>query len=126
MLRLVPPTTRDEHGFVREAAHAIAALTQADRAPDCLTLPLVVSASMRRGGVDLEQACAGMMALRDLVLSSSGVDLASEPVPLVVGDRGRALLSIAAYLDGLVGRAARAAATGRREVVDRALTLLAS
>ena len=126
MLRLAPLPVVDEVDFVREAAHAIAALTPDDRAPDCLTLPLVVSASMRRGRVDLDQACVGMLALRDGLLATSGVDKSVEPVPLVVGDRRRALLSLAAYLDGLVGRAARAASIGRREVVDRALILIAS
>jgi hypothetical protein len=94
--------------FLRSAARAIAGLLPEDRSEGCLTLPLLMSASIASSGVDLRQACDGILALRSSILAASAVDPASEPIPL----------------DGLVSRAARAVASARHEVVERALATL--
>lgn len=116
--------TNGELAFLRSAARAIAGLTPEDRSQGCLTLPLLMSASIASSGVDLHQACDGMLVLRDSILQASAVDPASEPIPLVVGDRRQAVLSLAVYVDGLVSRAARAVAAARDDVVERALAAL--
>jgi hypothetical protein len=116
--------TSGELEFIRQAARAIASLVPEDRTQGCLTLPLLVSASIASSGVDLYQACDGMLALRDSILQASAVDPASEPIPLVVGDRRQAVLSLAVYLDGLLTRAARAVAAARHDVAERALAAL--
>jgi len=51
--------------------------------PGNLTIPLGVSAWIVRSDVDLAQACDAMLELRGAFLSVSGLDLRSEPVPLV-------------------------------------------
>jgi hypothetical protein len=113
--------TDGELEFLRTAARAIAGLVPEDRSQGCLTLPLLMSASIASSGVDLYQACDRLLALRDSILQASSVDPASEPIPLVVGDRRQAVLSLAVYVDGLVSRAARAVAAARADIVERAL-----
>jgi hypothetical protein len=54
----------------------------------------------------------------------SGLHRGSEPRPLVPADRKVALLNLTIYLDGLVTRAARAAGTGRPEVLRAATSYL--
>jgi hypothetical protein len=124
MLQLAATPEDGQLEFLRSAARAIAGLLPEDRSQGCLTLPLLMSASIASSGVDLRQACDGMLALRSSILAASAVDPAGEPTPLVVGDRRQAVLSLAVYLDGLVSRAARAVAGARHEVVERALAIL--
>jgi hypothetical protein len=113
-----------ERCFLREAAVGVADLVGEDMSPGNLTLPLCVSTWVARSDVDLDHACALMLALRSALLAVSGLDRASEPVPLMGGDRRNAIVTLAVYLHGLVERGARLAATSRLELADAALSHL--
>jgi hypothetical protein len=115
-----------ERFFLREAAVGVADLVGEDLIPGNLTLPLCVSTWMATWGVDLDHACALMLELRSALLAVSGLDQASEPVPLMGGDRRNAIITLAVYLHGLVERGARLAATSRLELAGAALAHLGS
>lgn len=91
-----------------EVAAVLARATDADLHEASLTLPLALSVCMERHGARPEDVIAAMQVLRDTVLAVSGLDPASEPVPLIVGEPATAAVRLALYLHGLVGRAARA------------------
>jgi hypothetical protein len=109
---------------LRAAACAIRDIVPDDRREGCLTLPLVLSSWLRLHRLDLDDACDALVELRHGVVATAGLDAASEPVPLVVGDRRRAVVSLATYLDGLVERAAWAGGTDREAVLESALAAL--
>ena len=111
--------------FVHEAAVGLATLDPADLSRENLTLPLLLSVWIRRGDVDLEDACHALLELRSAVLDASGLDRRTEPVPLCVADPVAATLSLARYTDGLLRRASESARTSRLEVARQALALLA-
>jgi hypothetical protein len=124
-LRALQPSEAPD--FRRAAGDVIAQLLPADRRDGSLTPALLLSASLRRCGLDhdLDLACEELLVLRSgLLAASPAVDAAHEPVPLVVGDRRLALLNLTAYLDDLLERAARADARGREEVLATALDRL--
>lgn len=113
--------------FRRAAGAVIAQLIPADRREGSLTPALLLSASLRRCGLDrdLDLACEELLDLRKgLLAASPALDAAHEPVPLVVGDRRHALASLTTYLDDLLERAARVGARGREEVLSAALEWL--
>ena len=110
---------------LRAAASVIRDLVPEDRVDGCLTLPLVLSAWVRRHDLDLDDACDALVELRRAVIATATLDAACEPVPLVVGDRRRAVLTLAGYLDDLVDRAARAGGTDRGAVIESAFAVLA-
>jgi hypothetical protein len=112
--------------FLREAAMGVAAIIPEDLDQGILTIPLGVSAWIVRSDVDLDQACQAMLELRSAFLSVAGLDQRSEPVPLLGADRRTSVLTLAVYLDGLMGRGARATRTTRSELAEAALALLDS
>ena len=79
---------------------------------------------MARSAIGLDRACDVLLHLRAALLAVSALDQRSEPVPLVAGDRRQAVLTLAVYLDGLVGRACRLAGTTREELAEAALAHL--
>jgi hypothetical protein len=91
-----------------------------------LSLPFGLSASMKRHGLGLDETISAILSLRRDLLSLPGIDAASEPVPLRVPDRVMFVLNLAVYLDGLLGRAAKALGVSRGEAADVAVELLAS
>ena len=93
-----------------------------DVGSDNLILTLSLSAWIRRADVGLGTARDDLLGLRRALLEVSGLDRASEPVPLTGLDERRAVLNLAAYVVGLIGRAARAAGLERGEIVERALS----
>jgi hypothetical protein len=86
-----------------------------------LCLELGLSFWIRRSGVSLEEAVAEMMAMRLALVESSGIDLATEPVPFGGADTRLAVLNLATYLRGLLGRAAAADPEDVGLIVERAL-----
>jgi hypothetical protein len=113
-----------ERFFLREAAVGLADLVAEDLVAGNLTLPLSVSNWMARSDVDLDLARALLFELRGALLAVSSLDHASEPVPLMGGDRRNAVITLAVYLHGLVERGARALATSRPEFSAAALAHL--
>lgn len=112
--------------FLRDAARGVAAIIPEDLDHGNLTLPLGVSAWIVRSDVDLAEACEALLELRSAFLAVSGLDRDSEPVPLLGGDRRTSVLTLAVYLDGLLGRAARRTGVTRTELAEAALELLAA
>jgi hypothetical protein len=92
--------------------------------PGDLAIPLGLSAWIVRASVDLPDAFDALLRLRAEVLAVSGLDRASEPVPLRVGDPRAALRSLGSYLFDLVGRAARHARLSPVELAERTLEQL--
>jgi hypothetical protein len=110
--------------FLRDAALGLATLEPEDLAPGVLTLPLALSTWIRRAGIGPVRACDGLMLLRSAFVGASGLDERSEPVPLRGSDSRTTVVNLAVYLDGLVGRGARAAHTTRVQLAEEALALL--
>jgi hypothetical protein len=110
--------------FAHEAMLGLADLEREDLAHGNLTVPLGLSLWMRRGGIGVEDARDTMFELRAALLSASGLDERTEPVPLLLSDPVAATISLAVYVDGLLQRAARSAATSRLEMARRALAVV--
>jgi len=110
--------------FVQEAMLGLADLEPEDLAHGNLTVPLGLSVWMRRGRIRVETARDAMLELRAAVLSASGLDERTEPVPLLLADPVAATISLAVYMDGLLQRAARMQATSREDIAQRALALV--
>lgn len=89
-----------------------------------LLLDLGVSVWISRSGECLQDAVGVMLAMRTALIQASGLHSASEPVPFWGADPRLDLLNLAAYLRGLIGRAAREAQCGRDAIVEQALQLL--
>jgi hypothetical protein len=102
----------------------LADLEPEDLAQGNLTVPLGLSLWMRRGGIDIEAARDAMFDLRAALLSASGLDERTEPVPLIVADPVAATISLAVYVDDLLQRAARMAETSRIDMAQLALELV--
>ena len=113
-----------ERAFIREVICGMAAL-QAEPAPPRrsgdLSIPLGLSAWIVRASVELPDAYEALLRLRRTVVSVSGLDLVSEPVPLRLPDPKAALCSLGSYLYELVGRAARQARLSPVELAERTL-----
>jgi hypothetical protein len=110
--------------FAAELGLGVADLQPEDLGYDALTLTWGLSAWMRRCSVGIDEAWDGVAMLRSALLEASGLDRASEPVPLRAGEPSVALVNVAAYLDALVERAARQTGKERRAVVSEAVALL--
>lgn len=110
--------------FVHEALLGLADLEPEDLSGGNLTVPLGLSLWIRRGRIRVETARDAMLELRAAVLSASGLDERTEPVPLLLADPVAATISLALYMDGLLQRAARMQATSREEIAQRALALV--
>jgi|GEM_PF-3064755 len=108
-----------------EVAAALARATDEVVATSPLVLPLALSLCMERHDAGVEGLIAVMQALRKAVLAESGLDAASEPVPLVAGDPRTAALRLAEHLRALLVRAAQACAAAPDEVASAAAARLA-
>ncbi len=128
---LAEATTETEEDGVSEglvAAEVAAVLAEATDellATSPLALPLALSVCMERHEAGTDGLIAAMLSLRRAVLTVSGLDPRSEPVPLVVGDPRTAALGLAEYLRGLVSRAAYACAAAPDDVAQAAAAHLA-
>ena len=72
---------------------------------DDLSVPLGLSAWIVRAGIGLTDACETLAELRRSLIEVSGLDDATEPVPMHFADQRAALRTMGPYLFGLVGRA---------------------
>jgi hypothetical protein len=108
-----------------EVAAVLAGATDEVLAAAPLTLPLALSVCMERHDAGTEGLISAMQLLRKAVLTVSGLDPRTEPVPLVAGDPRTAALGLAEYLRGLLGRAARACAAAPDDVASAAAARLA-
>ncbi|HLW45310.1 MAG TPA: hypothetical protein VKR78_03775 [Acidimicrobiales bacterium] len=114
-----------ERQVAAEVAAVLAGATDEVLAAAPLTLPLALSVCMERNDAGIEGLISAMQSLRRAVLAVSGLDVRSEPVPLVTGDPRTAALGLAEYLRGLLCRAARACAAAPDDVASAAAARLA-
>jgi len=112
--------------FADEILHCIAHLCAAGPLEGSLGLCFGLSAWMKRYCVGLDETVDAILRLRSALVSVSGLDEASEPVPLRVTDRAVFVLNLAVYLDGLLGRAAGVLGVTPGEAADAAVGLLRS
>jgi hypothetical protein len=119
-----PVPQAHEEAFTPLIARGLACLEPEDLLEGNLTLPLGISAWLRRSGADLTDAVQAMLDIRDALVEVGGLDPRTEPVPLLAGDARTAVLSLAIYLDGLVRRSAAAIGLPRPAVIERVLERL--
>jgi hypothetical protein len=110
--------------FAHEAMLGLADLEAEDLNYGNLSVPLGLSLWMRRGRIRVETARDAMLKLRTALLSASGLDEKTEPVPLLVADPVAATISLALYMDGLLQRAARMTQSSRVDIATRALAFI--
>jgi len=112
--------------FAREVLQCIARLPGEGQVTASLSLCFGLSAWMKRFGLGLDETVNTILNLRTALLSVSGLDAASEPVPLRVQDHVVFVLNLAVYLEGLLGRAAGTLGATPGETADAAVELLRS
>ncbi len=110
--------------FASDVVHCIAKLCGGRSLEDPLGLCFGLSAWMKRHCVGLEETVDAILRLRTALLSVSGLDASSEPVPLRVPDRVVFVVNLAVYLDGLLGRAAGVLGVTPGEAADAAVESL--
>lgn len=119
-------TGRKGIAFADELLHCIAQLCAGGPLEGSLGLCFGLSAWMKRYGVGLDETVEVILRLRSALVSVSGLDEASEPVPLRVTDRAVFVLNLAVYVEGLLRRAAGVLGITPREAADAAVGLLRS
>ena len=112
----------DDTAFAWSAARGLADLETEDTTGDALILRLCLSTWMRNSGTDHASAQTQLLVLRKSLVEASGLDAASEPVPLVGGDERRSLLNVATYVHGLIIRAAGSAGADPLDLVEGILS----
>lgn len=112
--------------FAGDVVRFLARLAEEGPVGVSLSLPFGLSASMKRYGLSLDETIRAVLSIRAALLSVSGLDTATEPVPLRVADPVLFVLNLAVYLDGLLGRAARVLGLSPGEAADVAVELLRS
>ena len=117
----VPAPRRQSAQFAHAAALGLAVLEPEELLEGCLSLELGLSLWMAQAGADVDRATASLLDVRDALLRVSALDGASEPVPLLAGDERTAILGLAIYLEGVVGRAADSLGVTRQAVGDLAV-----
>ena len=115
-----------EVDFASDVVGCIVSLSEEGSLTGTLSLPFGLTAWMKRHGLGVVDTIDAVLSLRGALLSTAGLDARSEPVPLRVADPVMFVLNLAAYLDELIGRAARALGVSRREAADAAVELLRS
>jgi hypothetical protein len=110
--------------FARQAGFGLAGLSPGDLVPGNLTMVFALSAWLRTCDVDPVPACSGLLGLRQALLQTSGLEIASEPVPLLAGGHRNALLALSVYVHGLISRSAARAGKPAQTIVQEALELL--
>jgi hypothetical protein len=110
--------------FARQAGLGLAGLPRGDMQEGNLTLLLSLSTWLRISGTGAAAACSSLLGVRRALLEVSGLDKASEPVPLIPLDPRSALIGLAIYMHGLIWRSASRALTSPPIIVEEALDSL--
>lgn len=97
-------------GFGPALLGGLAELGPVDPFSGDLSLELGISLWMRRSGTSLHAARSMLLELRPLILEVSGLDPATEPVPLVGRSPRHDVVNLVAYVNDLLRRAS--ASTG--------------
>jgi hypothetical protein len=98
-------------GFGPALLSGLAELGPVDPFSGDLSLELGVSVWLRTSGTPLLEARGRLLHIRELIIEACGLDLATEPVPLVGRSARADVLNLVGYIGNLLRRAA--AASGR-------------
>jgi hypothetical protein len=116
-------STGDPIDFARTVLRGVAALGS-DQSDLCCELGL--SLWLRQTGTVIADAGPAMLAMRSALVEVSGIELATEPIPLVGVDPRLDVLNFGAYLRRLMARASARANCDAGFLVERALDRLRS
>jgi len=89
-----------------------------------LALELGLSIWMRRSGADLYSLRSGMLGIRDALVEVGNLDPVTEPIPLLGRSDRTDVVNLAAYLGGLVRRAASSVGCGPEDIAEQAISHL--
>jgi hypothetical protein len=110
--------------FADLVLRGLAAMGSPDPAEGELCLDLGLSLWVNESQESLVEARASMMAVRSALVKASGMDLASEPVPLSGVEPRLDVLNLGAYLRSLLVRAAANAQCDVAHMADLAVEYL--
>jgi hypothetical protein len=116
----------DPTDFARQVLRGVSAIESPRLGQSDLCLELGLSLWMRQTGTGLDDAGPAMLAIRSALVLTSGMDLATEPVPLCGVDPRVDVLNLGAYLRQLVVRAAARAQCDAVVMVERVVECLRS
>ena len=111
-------------GFGPALLHGLAELGPVDLASGDLSLELGISIWLRRNETPLEEARHLLLDIRQQVLEASGLDAATEPVPLVGRSPRLDVVNLVAYVGDLLRRGAAAAGCAPRALAARVMAEL--
>ncbi len=111
-------------GFGPALLGGLAELGPVDPFAGDLCLELGLSVWLRRSGTSLLEARDRLSEARQAVLAASGLDPATEPVPLIGRSPRADVITLAAYVGDLLRRAAAAADCSVTLVAERAIAML--
>jgi hypothetical protein len=103
-------STGDPADFARKVLRGVSTMESSRPGETDLCLELGLSIWMRQTGTDVDDAGPAMLAMRSALLVASGLDQATEPIPLCGVDSRLDVLNLGAYLRRLMARA-----TGRAQ-----------
>jgi hypothetical protein len=89
-----------------------------------LALELGLSIWMRRSGADLYSLRTCMLGIRDALVEVGNLDPVTEPIPLLGHSERTDVVNLAAYLGGLVRRAASSVKCGPEDIAEQAISHL--
>jgi hypothetical protein len=107
--------------FAQKVLWGVSAIEQPGPGETDLCLELGLSLWMRETGTGLDDAGPAMLAMRSALVLASGMDMATEPIPLRGVDPRVDVLNLGAYLRQLMTRATACAQCDAAVVVERAL-----
>ncbi len=106
-------------GFAPALLGGLAELGPVEPFSGDLTLELGVSLWLRRSGTSLVEACDTLLEIRRVILDVSGLDPATEPVPMVGRSLRLDVVNLVAYVGELLQRASAAGGRGVQDLVRR-------
>jgi hypothetical protein len=110
--------------FAQKVLQGISAIEEPRAGEADLSLQLGLSIWMRQTRTEIDDALPAMLAMRSALLKASGMDRATEPVPLRGVDPRLDVLNLGGYLRRLVARVTAHAQGDGALMVDRALDYL--
>jgi hypothetical protein len=119
-------STCDPVAFAERVLQGISASDYLADGEDDLCFELGLSIWMRQTHTGVDDALPALLAMRSALLETSGMDLATEPIPLRGIDPRMDLLTLGRYLSHLVARVTVRAHGDATLMVERALGYLQS
>jgi len=116
--------TSAPRGFGPALVGGLAELGPVDPFSGDLTLELGISVWLRRSGTSLLEARDVLLEIRAVIVEVSGLDPATEPVPLVGRSPRLDVVNLVAYVSSLLRRASATAGSSVSAVAQRVIAEL--